>query len=359
MKIAFYTPTLNVGGYEKVVINYANAFCKLHDVILLCGNSQGVLVDSIFPKVNVVNFNVRARGFIKALSKWLKENEVDILYVPFNTYTAMAVVAKRKAKSKVIIYGSQHGYEKFNKIIEIILARYVKKADVLTAVSSGVADYDSKRLKINRHKYYIFDNPVFFNLPNPVLPNDIWLQDRNTFYFATVGRLAIDKHIEIPIKIINECMKAGLNTKLLILGNGPLKQELEDLVDSLNMNNYVKFYGYVDCPVNYLVNCSGYFQTSEIESFGNGVIEALYCNVPAIVTDCGGPVDIIEQDKFGINIGKFDDEKVITNGVQAVKDIVEKNKVFIGMREKALKYDAKNLEKQFLEPYYEYCKKNI
>ena len=104
--------------------------------------------------------------------------------------------------------------------------------------------------------------------------------------------------------------------------------------------------------------CDIYLQTSEIESFGNGVVEAQYCNIPAIVTDCGGPVELIKENKYGINIGKYDEDNVIQKGVKAVLDIIEKNIIFPNLEEKARKYDAANLEEQFLEPYNEYIRTN-
>lgn len=358
MKIAFYTPTLSVGGYEKVVINYANAFRARHEVIILCGKAEGDLRENITPGVAVVDFGVRARGCVAALTKWLKTNSVDLLYVPFSIYTCMAIAAKKLAGSSAIIYGAQHGFESSRwKFEDRILGCLVKRADVLTAVSNTVADYDAKRLNINRDRYRILDNPVIASTEPIVKAACSWINTANCPILVTCGRLAKDKHIEIPIKIVHEVLKTQ-KVKLLILGDGPERENLKKLVEELGIKNFVHFEGNVKNTLGYLCQCNALLQTSEIESFGNSVVEALYCSLPVITTDCGGPVDIIEKSKYGINIGPYNGERVVGKGVEAVLKLLRKEITFTGMQQKAQKYIAENLEAQFMEPYYECTKKD-
>ena len=161
MRIAFYTPTLKVGGYEKVVINYANGFAQKHQVTILCGKAEGEMKDSISSSVSIVGFGVRTRKLLKPLVKWLKENPIDILYVPFVSFTAIAVLAKKLSESSALIYGVQHGFEKKNlPVIDFLLGKVISRADVLASASKAVAEYDSSRLHIPKSRFYIFDNPV-------------------------------------------------------------------------------------------------------------------------------------------------------------------------------------------------------
>lgn len=351
MKIAFYVPTLNLGGYEKVVLNYANHFSLNHEIMLVCGKAVGNMKEEISSRVQVVDLNVRARSLLPALCKWMKKNrDVNIFYVPFATYTTLAVFAKKWTRSKTIIYGAQHGFEQNNSILFSIIKRLVAQADVLAAVSKAVAQHESKRFNIPVERYNILDNPVFTSLSEiPFV--DLNFNTDGAPILVTSGRLAVDKHIEIPIKIVAELNKY-MKVNLLILGDGPEKDNLQALVSDLGINSFVHFAGYVQNPMSYFMQCDIYMQTSEIESFGNGVIEAQLCNLPAIVTDCGGPVDLIRDGDFGINIGAYNSKNVIQNGVQAVKAILNGEKEFGLLSENAKKYDVVNLEKQFLAPYY-------
>lgn len=359
MNIAFVTPQLKIGGYEKVVINYANAFCTMgHKITIICGFKEGEYEKQLNPQIAVVEFKARLRTFLIPLIKYLKNNKVDILYVPFHTYTSVAVIAKMIARSKVIIYSAEHGFEnESQKFIRKTMKYFIKKADVLIAVSETVAKYDAEQFGIDRNRYHIFDNPVYNSEEHSDGIKCVWLDEQKCPVLVTSGRLAKDKHIDIPIKIVAEVSKKR-NVSLLILGNGTEKEHLLDLVEELQISDIVHFEGFVSNPIRYISKCDIYLQTSEIESFGNGVVEAQYCNIPAIVTDCGGPVELIENGKYGVNIGSFNSKEVILNGVQAVLNILDENIIFHGLQERTQKYDALNLEKQFMEPYYECTKKS-
>lgn len=359
MNITFITPQLKIGGYEKVVINYANAFCAMgHKITLVCGFKEGEYEKQLNSDVEIVEFKARLRNFLIPLIKYLDKNRVDILYVPFHTYTSIAVLAKIITKSKVIIYSAEHGFEdESKKFIRKVMKYFIKKADVLIAVSKTVAKFDAEQFGINYNRYYIFDNPVYNSKESCEGIICDWLENQKCPVLVTSGRLAKDKHIEIPIKIVAEVSKKR-RVSLLVLGNGDEKESLLKLAEEFQISDNIHFEGFVNNPMGYIRKCDIYLQTSEIESFGNGVIEAQYCNVPAIVTDCGGPVELIENGKYGVNIGYFNSEDVISNGVQAVCNILDNKIIFDGLRERTKKYDAINLEKQFMEPYYECIKEN-
>ena len=359
MNIAFITPQLKIGGYEKVVINYANAFCTLgHKITVICGFKEGEHEKQLSSKVEIVEFKARLRTFLIPLIKYLKNNSIDILYVPFHTYTSVAVIAKVISRSNVVIYSAEHGFENENqKITQKIMKYLIKKSDVLIAVSEAVAKHDAVQFGIDHNRYYIFDNPVYNSKDSSADIKCTWLERQKCPILVTSGRLAKDKHIDIPIKIVAEVSKKR-RVSLLILGSGEEEEQLLKLAEELQVSDIVHFEGFVSNPINYISKCDIYLQTSEIESFGNGVIEAQYCNIPAIVTDCGGPVELIENGKYGINIGRFDSEEIISNGVQAVMNILDEKIIFKGLHERTKKYDALNLEEQFMEPYYEYIKKS-
>ena len=355
MNIAFITPQLKIGGYEKVVVNYANAFCTLgHKITVICGFKEGEYEKELDSQVEIVEFKARLRTFLIPLIKYLKNNKIDILYVPFHTYTSVAVIAKMISKSQTVIYSAEHGFEnESQKFVRKIMKYLIEKADVLIAVSDAVAKYDAGQFGIDHNRYQVFDNPVYNSEESSVDIKCTWLEKQECPILVTSGRLAKDKHIDIPIKIVAEVSKKR-KVSLLILGSGEEKEQLLKLAEELQILDIVHFEGFVSNPISYISKCDIYLQTSEIESFGNGVIEAQYCNIPAIVTDCGGPVELIENGKYGINIGRFDSEDVISNGVQAVLNILDKNIIFKGLHERTKRYDAVNLEKQFMEPYYEH-----
>ncbi len=360
MEIAFYTPTLKLGGYEKVVINYANELVKEHDIYILCGKVEGCLENNLDKRINLVDLNARTRSVLYKLSCWLRCNEPNILYVPFVTYTIIAVVAKKIAHSRVCIYGVQHGFEKrYYPVLEHMIGRIVSKADVLAAVSRTVANYDAERLKIKNDRYYVLDNPVINGAKENIsVYLDKWLEEHiNAPIFAASGRLAYDKHVELIIEMIAEINKSE-EAYLIILGDGPERLRLEKMTYNLKLREKVHFAGFVENPVDYLEKCTALMLASEKESFGNAVVEALYAGIPVITTNCGGPVEIIEKDRYGITIGSYNDNNIVALGTDAALKIIRGEVQYQGLREKAKTYDVRKVVRQFLEPYYEYNKEN-
>ena len=90
--------------------------------------------------------------------------------------------------------------------------------------------------------------------------------------------------------------------KLVLVGDGPLRNELEELADSLKIRKRVEFLGEQGrAQVAKLLHCCEIFVLpSRSEPFGIVIIEALACKKPVIATKVEGPVDIIENQKTGI-----------------------------------------------------------
>ena len=76
MKYAFFTPTCNVGGYERVVLNLANYLLSKHnDVIIICGNKDGELVSLFNKKIKIISLNTRAKKNVNTTMQSYKRRE--------------------------------------------------------------------------------------------------------------------------------------------------------------------------------------------------------------------------------------------------------------------------------------------
>lgn len=359
MKIAFVTPRLTLGGYEKVVVNYANMLSEHgHYIDILCGFAEGELIFQLDKKVNVINFNTRFRKFIFPLLTYLKKNTVDILYVPYRSYTSIAVVAKHLARNKrCVIYGTMHGYEKSNKLIEFLQGKLINRAEVLSALTDHLAKYEENALGVPAERYIHLKNPVIDSKERILKENHKWLDYKEYPVIITSGRLEKDKRYDLALEIFFELLQY-IDARMILMGTGSQLQELKCLAAHYGIADKVDFVGFVSNPMGYMIQSDVYLHTAELEAFGNVVVEALYCDLPVVTTSCIGPVEIIENERYGIVIGEIDDSQIVKKGAKAILDILCGQKVIKGMKEKALQYDMQDLEEDFLEPYYEYIKRD-
>lgn len=90
----------------------------------------------------------------------------------------------------------------------------------------------------------------------------------------------------------------GFNIRLLIAGDGPVKQSLEALVNQQNMNDYVTFLGYVDQPEKLLSALDFFVLSSDAEGVPQSVIQALAMNKATLATDVGSTSDLYSDNNF-------------------------------------------------------------
>ena len=133
--------------------------------------------------------------------------------------------------------------------------------------------------------------------------------------------------ILIPIKgtihLINafaDIIKQRNDLLLVIIGSGPLRSGLESRVQALNLDDYIRFLGFV--PNQELVfwfNAADLFVLPSLgEGFGITIIEALSCGLPIVASDIGGILEIINENELGILVPPGDTKKLSNAILQAL-----------------------------------------
>jgi glycosyltransferase involved in cell wall biosynthesis len=110
---------------------------------------------------------------------------------------------------------------------------------------------------------------------------------------VSAGRLVEVKGFDLLIKAI--AINANSAIHLTLLGDGPLKAELQSLATSLGLENQICFAGYQKNPFAFIARADAYVLSSRMEGFPNVVLEALACGTPVIATPAlGGTREILE-----------------------------------------------------------------
>lgn len=122
------------------------------------------------------------------------------------------------------------------------------------------------------------------------------------FLLICVARLAEEKGLDILIHALSRVLRQGIRCKCLILGEGPLREQLTRKVNCLGLPNFVRFEGYQDDIRPYLQAGSAFVLTSLFEGFPVSVLEAMASGLPCIVTDVGGNSEIVNDDGVGMLI---------------------------------------------------------
>ena len=124
---------------------------------------------------------------------------------------------------------------------------------------------------------------------------------------VTLGRLNHQKGIDTAIKISRRLTSSGLLHKWFVIGEGELRESLEELILAEGVSEEFKLIGVRLNPYPYLKHCTIYVQPSRHEGYGIAVAEARCLNVPIVCSDFAGAREQIVPDKTGI-IVPFDEE---------------------------------------------------
>lgn len=113
------------------------------------------------------------------------------------------------------------------------------------------------------------------------------------------GRLVKLKQVDLLIQAFYQTQQRLKQCKLLIVGEGPEKNALENLAHSLGLEQQLCFTGFRQ-DVNHLLACSDVFvQCSTTEGLSRSILEAMASPLPCIVTDVGGNHELIAEGKNG------------------------------------------------------------
>jgi len=118
--------------------------------------------------------------------------------------------------------------------------------------------------------------------------------------YISIGRLTRQKNYTFLIECFHELIKRNDQIKLIIIGEGELKETLKKQIDRLNVANNVFLIGYQANVYQYLKHSKAFVLSSLWEDPGFVLIEAAFCNLNLISSDCpNGPSELMNNGKNG------------------------------------------------------------
>ena len=274
-------------GHEVYVITYPHSELKDIDGIHVIGTT-GLNI----PGIRGLMFKRNAK---KALNNLLKDVDIDIIHGHY-LFPAGAAACEVGSKHKIKTYVTAHGSDMFEmykkqSFMRPTIKKVLKKADVVFAVSNalkqeilatGVDGIDAKTR--------LYWNSV--DIDKFSADNENLLENHGKPIVLFVGNIIKRKNVNL---ILEAKKQSSQDFELVVVGDGPLKKDLESKVENENISD-VRFLGSRSDVENIIPGCDVLVLPSFSESFGLVLIEALACGKPVIGSNVGGISEIITDD---------------------------------------------------------------
>lgn len=306
-KVALFLPDLGGGGAERVVVAEAHELVRRgHHVDIVLGLVGGELLPLLPREARVLEMGAsRLAGALIPLVRYLRRESPDALHATMWPSTVIAVAAHRLAGSKArLIVSDQAALSRqfTSSVQRATLAAttrlFYPVADHRICCSAAAADDVSRLSGVPREKFEVIYNPI--SPPSALKASD---SARALFGGASkrlinVGNLKDQKNQQLLLRAF--ALSKHDDARLMIVGEGELRQPLQALAGELGIAERVAFPGFFLDPWPLYAAANLFVLSSDYEGFANVLAEALYAGLRVVSTDCvAGPREILDNGRFG------------------------------------------------------------
>lgn len=324
-KITIFLTALDGGGAEKVMLNLAKGFVKSGlKVDLLLVKSTGAYVSQIPPEIELIDLKQdRLLTSIPSLINYLKTEQPQALLTALDTNVIAAWLRRWSSisiRTIVTVHNnlsleSRHGEGIKRKLTAKFAGWFYGWADSIVAVSEGVAA-DLIEIGLPKQKINVVYNPIVDDELKTKLRQPLehrWLQDGQLPVILGVGRLTKQKNFITLIQAF-AIVRDRIPARLMILGEGEDRADLESAIEQLGLESDVLLLGFVDNPYQYMFQAAVLVMSSVWEGFGNVLVEAMAAGTPVVSTNCpSGPAEILADGEYGKMVSVGDVEEMAKN----------------------------------------------
>lgn len=317
--VAIYIDSLQGYGADKVLLKIAEGLAEIDiEVDLVTAKKVGKIGSKINPKINLTDFDSSRFNVIKNvvyLTKYLIDKKPAILFssIHFNNITsACAIVLARflGVKSKLVVRQANSlefqlkGYPfPIGTLMYPLIRMAYKKADLIICPSKGLLSDLTKFMKVEESKIKLVYNPtvtadIFVKAQQEI--NHRWFKQKSCPVILAAGRLKPQKDFKTLINAFARVKRNFRDAKLVILGEGTQRQELESLAIKLGIQEDVDLIGFQENPYAFIAKADVFVLSSIYEGLPNILIEALALKTKIVATNCpSGPAEILKFGKYG------------------------------------------------------------
>src|SRR6185437_9739051 len=301
MKILHIITGLDFGGAERLLVNFTKYHITNHSVEIIYFKGDPRLKNEFDPLVKIhhipLNFSTASQ-----IRKFIKQSKPDVVHTHLGHADLLGFWACRGLKVK--LYCTMHNiWFKWNYKDYFIFALYyllfkttARNCKVI-CISKPVKQHVISTLGVKEENAIL----VYNGIPNIEInksKNEIRQLlniETSAYTVLYVGRLEKQKSIHTLLQAVSELKDRINNLRVIILGDGSLKEDLQQLSRKLGTDNTVEFRGTSMNPELYFAASDIFVLPSIFEGLPTVILEAFRTAIPIIASDIEGPKELIKD----------------------------------------------------------------
>ena len=312
-RLAIFVPSMRLGGAERATVKLARGMEELgYAIDLVLARAEGPHMDEIPESMSVVDLGAsRVLASLPGLVRYLRRVRPRAMLSVMCNANIVALWARRLARvpervvvseRNVLSIAAQSAPNYRGRLMPRLARHCYPWADRIVTVSKGVADDLARTTRLPRARIQVIYNPIV----TPELRKRVraplvhpWFVRGEPPVILGVGRLEAQKDFATLIDAFALVRRVRL-ARLLILGEGTERARLEAQIKRLGLIEDVSLPGFVANPYPYMMRAWLFALSSRWEGLPGVLIEALYCGVRLVATDCpGGSREILRGGEYG------------------------------------------------------------
>lgn len=331
VRICVVTPLYAIAGVPLAQLRFARALAERgHAVDFLIGHIAPQYQTPEVPGVNLIVLNKQhVRGLLFRLCRYFRESKPEVVFSAEDHLNSVVLLAAimSGAKAKISCSSRVTPFDTYSSVpftkrwfLKQLMRAVMWRADALTCVSKDMVGQYRQVFNSPAHipVYNIVDDRSSrLKMQAPL--EDEWFEDKEIPVLIGAGRLAPWKGFADLIHAVKE-VSTRRQVRLLILGDGPLRSELDALIRKLGLADKVRLQGYVENPLKFFVRADIFVLSSHVEGLPNVLVEAMMCGCTPVSTDCPtGPREVLQEGKFGYLV-PVGDPVAMASGIEQALD---------------------------------------
>ena len=342
--IMFVTGSMSRGGAERVISILSDYYSRKGwkvEILMILHNK---IEYELHPNVKVVNVSkerskiIDLLPLIRRVRKYVNKVSPDVI-VGFMAQISLVLGFACKKQLSKIVTSERIDPSKVHRnfIYRFFLNRAYSGCKNVVLQTERAKNYFPPAVRKNS---VIIENPIRVQC---------YANENKSHRIVTAGRLTEQKNHKMLINAFEKIHMKYPEYKLDIFGEGPLKNELQALIESKGLENSIALAGGASDLHNQISDAEFFVLSSDYEGLSNALLEAMMMGLPCISTDCSGSDEAIQNGENGLLVPIGDTDKL----AEAMLSLIENEALRIKLAKAAMqtsdKYKVDNIIQKWTE----------